>query len=98
MADSSTVLTPAQQSQVADTLEHDAQVMSNTALQQQIADEPPATQEEILSINTDARHIALQVALLVPIVAGLLGLLASFKMLRLPDPESSGDLEGLALG
>jgi MFS family permease len=98
MADSSTVLTPAEQAQVSDTLEHDAQVMSNTALQQQIADEPPATQEEILSINTDARHIALQVALLVPIVAGLVGLLASFKMLRLPDPEPSRELEGMVLG
>ena len=47
--------------------------MSNTQLEEQLAGEPPATQAEILSINTDARHIALQVALLVPLLAGLLG-------------------------
>ena len=86
MADSSAVLTPSQQTQVSKTLEHDAEVMSNTALQKQIAGEPKATQEEILRINTDARHIALQVALLVPILAGLLGLLNSFRMVRIPEP------------
>jgi hypothetical protein len=42
----------------------DTTVMSNTALQQQIADEPKAVQDEILDINTDARHISLQVVLL----------------------------------
>ena len=33
---------------------------------------------------------ALQVALLVPLLAGLLGLINSFRMVRLPEPTSSG--------
>ena len=74
MAESSTVLAPAEQQRVADALEHDAEVMSNTQLQQQLAGEPQQTQDEIISINTDARHRALQVALLIPILAGLIGL------------------------
>ena len=94
MAQSSTVLPPAQQQQIATVLEHDAEVMSNTQLQQQIADQPAAIQNEIISINTDARHIALQVALLVPLIAGILGLVNSFRMARLPDPKpsSAGDM------
>jgi MFS family permease len=97
-ADASTVLTPTQQQQVSDHLEHDAEIMSNTALQKQIVGQPPATQEEILRINTDARHIALQVALLIPILAGLIGLANSFRMMRLPEPVPSANLEGMALG
>jgi hypothetical protein len=97
-ANQSTILTPAQQQQVADTLEHDAQIMSNTQLQQQLSGETPAVQDEIVRINTHARHRALQVALLVPIIAAALGLLTSFRMLRLPDPESSGSVEGVAFG
>ena len=80
MTESSTVIPPAQQQQIAETLETDAEVMSNTQLQQQIADEPPDVQDEILSINTDARNLSLQVALLVPAVAGLLGVANSFRM------------------
>jgi MFS family permease len=98
LANQSKVLTPAQQQQVADTLEHDAQIMSNTQLTQQLSGEPPAVQAEIVRINTDARHRALQVALLIPIIAAALGLLTSFRMLRLPDPESSGSVEGVAFG
>src|SRR5215813_9546509 len=68
MANSSDVLSPAQQQQVADQLEHDAEVMSNTALQQQLTAYPPDVQQEIIEINTDARPIALQIALLVPLL------------------------------
>ena len=98
MANSSTVLTPPQQQQVSKTLEHEAEVMSNTQLQKQLSGESKATQDEILSINTDARHRALQVALLVPLIAGLIGLANSFRMVRLPDPVSSGAAEGLLAG
>jgi len=87
MADASDVLTPAQQPQVADALEHDGEVMSNTAREQQLQDQPKAVRDEIIDINTDARPRALQVALLVPMIAGILGLLVSFRMARLPDPE-----------
>ena len=40
MAQSSTVLPPAQQQQVATVLEHDAEIMSNTQLKQQLAGQP----------------------------------------------------------
>jgi MFS family permease len=98
MAHSSTVLSPAEQQQVATALDQDAEIMSNTHLEEQLAGQPPATKAEIIRINTDARPIALQVALLVPILAGLLGLFNSFRMMRLPDPVSSGSAEGMALG
>ena len=97
MAQSSTVLSHAEQQQVAATLEHDAQVVSNTQLEKQLAGQPEATQQEIIKINTQARHLALQIALLVPILAGLAGFGISFRMMRLPDPEQSGDAEQMVL-
>jgi len=96
-AENSAVLAPAQQQQVADALEHDAEVMSNTALEQQLAGQPPEVRAEIVRINTDTRPLALQVALLVPLLAGLFGLLNSFRMLRIPDPKPSSSAEGMAL-
>jgi EmrB/QacA subfamily drug resistance transporter len=93
LAESSDVLTPAQQEQVADGLEEDAEVMTNTQLNELLEGQPPAVQEEIVEINTDARPIALQIALLVPLIAGLLGLLNGFRMTRLPDPEPSAAAE-----
>ena len=98
MAQASSVLAPAQQQRVADALEDDAQVLSNTQLTQQLAGQPKAIQDEIVRINTDARPLALQVALLVPLLAGLVGLFNAFRMLRMPDPEPSGSVEGMALG
>ena len=98
LAQSSTVLSPAEQQQVAKTLEHDAQVVSNTQLEEQLAGQPQKTQDEIIRINTEARHLALQIALLVPILAGLAGLGISFRMMRLPDPEQSGSGEQMVLG
>ena len=98
MAEASTVLAPAEQQRVATALEHDAQVMTNTQLEELLKSQPEATRDEIIRINTDARPLALQVALLVPILAGLVGLLNSFRMMRLPDPEPSGSVEGMALG
>jgi hypothetical protein len=97
-AEASKVLPPADQQQVADALEDDAEVMSNTRLERLLADEPEAIQDEIIRINTDARPLALQVALLIPILAGLVGLLNSFRMMRLPDPTPSSAVEGMALG
>jgi hypothetical protein len=64
-------------------------VMSNTRLDQQLEGQPQDIQDEIIRMNTDARPLALQVALGVPIVAGLLGLGNSFRMMRQPDPEPS---------
>jgi EmrB/QacA subfamily drug resistance transporter len=98
LAESSTVLPPAEQELVAAALEEDAEVMSNTALDALIVNQPPEYEAEIIRINTEARPIALQVALLVPLIAGLLGLVTSFRMGRLPDVRPSADLEGLAMG
>ncbi len=96
LAEESTVLSPAEQQAVADVLEHDAEVMTNTDLAVLLAGQPPAVQAEIIRINTEARPFALQVALLIPILASVLGLLTSFRMMRQPDPVSSG-IEGLVL-
>ncbi len=98
MANASTVLPQAEKQQVSKTLEHDAEIMSNTDLKQQLKGQPPEIQAEIIRINTDARHLSLQVALLIPILAGLLGLFNSFRMMRLPDPRPSAATEGMALG
>jgi EmrB/QacA subfamily drug resistance transporter len=98
MAEASTVLVPAEKQRVANALEEDAQVLSNTQLQELLVGQPKEIQDEIIRINTDARPLALQVALLVPILAGLLGLLNSFRMMHLPDIKPSGSVEGMALG
>jgi MFS family permease len=98
LAEQSTVLTPAQQQQVAHALDEDAEVMSNTQLDAQLVGQPPEVKAEIIRINTEARPRALQVALLVPLIAALLGLGNSFLMMGQPDPESSGSAEGMALG
>ena len=98
MAENSTVLSPAQQQQVARALEDDAELMSNTQLEQQLKGQPEQIQDEIIRINTDARPLALQVALLVPILASLVGRVNSFRMMRLPDLKPSGSVEGMALG
>ncbi len=98
LAQDSTVLSPAQQQQVAQVLEDDAELMSNTQLDELLAEEPEEIQDEILRINTEARPIALQVALLIPILAGLIGLLNSFRMMRLPDPTPTGPGGGTVIG
>jgi Na+/melibiose symporter-like transporter len=89
LAQDSKVLPPAIQDQVATALEDDAEVLSNTQLEEQIVDQPADIEAEIIRINTDARPLALQVALVIPIVAGLLGLLNGFRMMRRPDPAPS---------
>jgi EmrB/QacA subfamily drug resistance transporter len=98
MAEASTVLPPADQQRVAQALEEDAEVMSNTQLEQLLVSEPEQIQDEIIRINTDARPLALQVALLIPALAGLVGLFNSFRMMRLPDPTPSSSVEGMAFG
>ena len=92
-AESSMVLPPAQQQHVAQVLDENAEVMTNTQLTELLAHQPPAIQEEILRINTVARPPALQVALLVPLLAALLGLLNSFRMMRRQDPKASAASE-----
>jgi MFS family permease len=98
LTQASTVLPPDAQQQVATALESDAEIMSNTQLQQQLAGQPPAIQQEILRINTEARPLALQVALLIPLLAALAGIVNALGMRRLPDPEPSEAAEGMVFG
>jgi EmrB/QacA subfamily drug resistance transporter len=98
MAYSSAVLSPEEQTQVAQGLEEDAEIMSNTQLEELLVGQPADVQAEIIRINTDARYIALQVALMVPLIASLLGLFNSFRMVKLPDLQPSSAAEGLLIG
>jgi len=95
---SSTVIPAAEQQQVATVLEEDAQIMSNTELTALLVGQPPEVQAEIIRINTETRPRALQVALLVPLLAGLLGLFVSFRMVRVPEVKPAASVEGLAFG
>jgi MFS family permease len=97
MADASSVLPPDDKQRVADVLEDDAQVMSNTQLDELLATQPKEIRDEIISINTDARPLALQVALLVPLLAALAGVANAFRMMRLADIRPSAAAEGMAL-
>jgi hypothetical protein len=97
-AEASTVLSPAEQQQVAQALEDDAEVMSDAKLEEVLAGQPKDVQAEIIRINNESRPLALQVALLIPILAGLGGLAVSFRMKRQPDPQPSGSPEGMTLG
>lgn len=81
-ARASDVLSPADQQRVARALDEDAELMSTTALTALLADEPPATAAEVLRINEEVRPRALQAALLVPLVAGLLGAVNTLRMRR----------------
>ena len=93
------MLPPAEQQQVADALEDDAEVMSNTQLEEQLAGQPEAIQDEIIRINTDARPIAPPGRAARPALAGLLGLLLSFRMMRLPGSRRRRrSTEGMAFG
>jgi EmrB/QacA subfamily drug resistance transporter len=96
-AEDSKVLSPTEQQQVSDALEEDAEVMSNAKLEELLAGQPEVVQDEIIRINTDARPLALQVALIIPILAGLIGFFNSFRMMRQPDPAPPTG-EGSLLG
>ncbi|HET7276679.1 MAG TPA: MFS transporter [Dermatophilaceae bacterium] len=98
MTEASTVIPADQQEQIAQALEDDAQVMSDTQINALLTDEPQPVQDEILRINSRSRDLSLQVALLVPVLASLIGLLNSFRMGRLPDLAPSGSVEETTLG
>jgi MFS family permease len=93
--ESSDVIPKATQQQIADKLEHDAQVMSATQLNELLDRQTPRVRDEIVDINEEATHRSLQVALLVPILAGLFGLFNAFRMLKLPDRPPSPSAESV---
>jgi len=98
LTEQSKVIPPAQQQQISALLEHDAEVMSDDQLQSQISDQPEAIQAEILKINSEARDRSLQIAMLVPVFAGSIGILNSIKMNKLKDIKPKASIEGAVLG
>jgi len=98
MASNSTVLPAAEQAQVVQALDEDAQVLSNSQLEELLVDQPEEIQDEIIRINTEARPIALQIALLIPILAAISGVIISFRMMRIPDPVPAGAADRIDLG
>lgn len=97
LVDESTVIPSAEKRRIITVLEDDAEVMSTTQLDARIVDQPPEVEAEILAINTAARNVSLQVSLVVPALAALLGLVNSFRMLGLPEIEPSSSIEGFDL-
>jgi hypothetical protein len=98
LTEQSTVIPQAEKAQITAALEHDAEVMSNSTLAAQITGQPAAVEEAVLEINAEARSRSLQFALLVPLVAAGLGLVNSFRMIRLPDIKPSASAEQAGLG
>ena len=95
---SSDVIPAADQARIADVLEDHAQLISTTDLELLLDDQPAEVRDEVVKINTEAGNTALQVAMLVPILACLLGFLNSFRLMRLRDYEPSAALEGIVGG
>jgi len=98
LTNASTVIPDSQKQTISTALEDNAEIVSDTQLTALIAAEPPAVQADIIAINDQARARSLQVAMLVPVLACLLGLINAFRMVKLPDIEPSASLEGLSLG
>ena len=71
--------------------------MSDARLEEQLASQPTEIRDEIVRINEEARPAALQVALLVPLLAAILGMVFSSRMVRLPDPAPSEAAQAAAL-
>ena len=98
LVDDSAVIPPAQQQQI---VEHAGarrrgheQLPARAAARRRASGRPGRGAPD----QHEARDRSLQVALLVPLLASLLGLLNSFRMMRLPDPIAAGSGEGMALG
>jgi len=98
MTEASDVISPADQAKIVSVLEDNAEFVSTSQLELLLADQPDEVAQEVIDINTAAGDLALQVAMLVPVLACLLGFLNSFRLMRLPDYKPSADLEGVSLG
>ena len=98
MAQSSSVLSDSEADKVSTQLQKNAEVLTNTHLDKLLVGQPEDVRKEIIHINTRSRPIALQIALAIPLLAALLGLLNGFRMTRLPDPEPSSAAEGMLMG
>lgn len=94
----STIIPEVEKAMISTALEEDAQIMSDTQLKSQITEQPVNIQNEVLKINTEARDRSLQFALLVPTLAAAIGLLNSFRMMKLPEIKPSEGSENTFLG
>jgi MFS family permease len=97
-ANASTVLSPTEKDKVSTQLQKNAEVMTNTHLDSLLAGQPEDVKAEILHINTIARPKALQIALLIPLLAALIGFVNGIRMTRLPDLEPSAAAENVLGG
>jgi MFS family permease len=98
MTEESDVIPVDDQEQIAEALEDNAQLVSTTQLEDVLSEQPDEVVDEILRINADAGDLALQAAMLIPVLACLLGFLNSFRMMRLPDFTPSAAAEGMLGG
>lgn len=98
LTNSSNVIPLNQKQQITAKLEYSAEVVSNSQLQTAIANQPNEVRNEVLAINKTATHRALQVALLIPIIAALIGTFNSFRMEKLPEIKTSKNLDSVTLG
>jgi EmrB/QacA subfamily drug resistance transporter len=95
LTNSSSVIPSDGKEVIAEKLETDAQVVSATRLEELLASQPEPIRAEVVRINTDATNRSLQVALLVPMLASLLGALNAVRMLRIPEAaRSAGPTDG----
>ncbi len=98
LTNQSTVIPASEKHQIYTVLEEDAQVFSDSQLQTQLEGQPKDIQAEVMRINSHARDRALQVALIVPVLAGVVGIANSFKMMKLPEIKPSADIESAVVG
>lgn len=96
LTEASAVIPSSQQQEIAEALEEDAEVVSDAQLADVVSGEPPPVQEAVLEINREARDRALQIALIVPLLAAVIGLATAFRTVRLPDIEPSSDAVGVS--
>ena len=88
--DDSTVLTSAQQQEAQAALDRGVSVVSNDVLTRDLRGQPPEVVDEAVRINTEVRPRAMQIALLLPVVALLVGMWWS-RRLREPDLAAAPD-------
>jgi MFS family permease len=98
MTEDSDVIPPDDQEQIAEVLQDNAELVSTTQLEETLAGQPDEVADEILRINSEAGDLALQAAMLIPVLACLLGFANSFRMMRLPDFAPSAAAEGVLGG
>lgn len=98
MTEASDVIPVDGQARIARALEDNAQLVSTSQLEELLAGQPDEIVDEIVRINSDAGDLSLQVAMIVPVLACLLGFVNSFRMMKLPDFTPSEAVEGIIGG